>query len=133
MIDLGMSVFSFAKQSRLLNAQDFKAVFDDAHFKVHQPNFLFLAKLNTQHRLGLVVAKKKIRRAHERNRIKRLTRESFRLFQQIDFPIDIVVMPKMGIEQVSNTELLQQLETAWARLQYLAHKHSHKFSSPSLS
>lgn len=126
-----MSVLSFTKQSRLLTAQDFKTVFDDAQFKVHQPNFLFLARLNSHHRLGLVVAKKKIRRAHERNRIKRLTRESFRLFQRIQYPIDIVVMPKVGIEQVSNAELSQQLETAWARLQYLARKHSHSFSSPS--
>lgn len=128
-----MSLYRFSRSARLSNAADFKGVFDDAQFKVHQPNFLFLAKLNQyqHHRLGLVVAKKKVRRAHERNRIKRLTRESFRLFQQQSFPLDIVVLPKVGIEHVSNADLLKQLGVSWAKLQHLAKK-QHTPPSPSL-
>lgn len=123
-----MALYSFSKASRLGNANDFKCVFDDAQYKVHQPQFLILAKLNTlnHHRLGLVVAKKKVRRAHERNRIKRLARESFRLLGQSTFSMDIVVMPKIGIEQVSNQDLSQQLKFSWSRLQYLAQKKSHQ-------
>ena len=95
-------------------------------FKVHQPHFLFLAKYSEQQtsRLGIVVAKKKVRRAHERNRVKRLARESFRLNQQQLDVLDIVVMPKLGIEAVPNAELHQQLQFAWQKLQRLAKKHS---------
>lgn len=47
-------------------------------------------------RIGLTVAKKNVKRAHERNRIKRLTRESFRLRQHELPPMDFVVVAKEG-------------------------------------
>ncbi|EPF81712.1 ribonuclease P protein component [Acinetobacter rudis] len=120
-----MPLYSFGTERRLRCAADFKGVFDGALLKVHQPHFLFLATINKQpnSRLGLVVAKKKVRRAHERNRIKRLARESFRLNQQHIDMLDIVVMPKVGIETISNAELHQQLQMAWLKLQRLAKKH----------
>ena len=121
-----MALYSFGTNVRLHCAADFKSVFDGALFKVHQPHFLFLAKPSEQpkSRLGLVVAKKKVRRAHERNRIKRLARESFRLHQQQLALIDIVVMPKLGIE----TDLTQQLQLAWRKLNRLVHKHQNTIS-----
>ncbi|WP_333664025.1 ribonuclease P protein component [Acinetobacter sp.] len=128
-----MSLYSFGTESRIRCAADYKSVFDGALFKVHQPHFLFLAKLTEQpkSRLGIVVAKKKVRRAHERNRVKRLARESFRVHQaQFNADIDIVVMPKMGIEAISNQELYQQLDFAWQKLQRLAKKHSKVVVTP---
>lgn len=118
------TLYGFSTEVRIRCAADYKSVFDGALFKVHQPHFLFLAKLTEQpkSRLGIVVAKKKVRRAHERNRVKRLARESFRLHQQ-QLTLDIVVMPKMGIEAVPNAELHQQLQFAWQKLQRLAKKH----------
>ena len=127
-----MSLYSFSPSVRIRCAADYKCVFDGALFKVHQPHFLFLAKVSEQphSRLGIVVAKKKVRRAHERNRIKRLARESFRLNQQQIDLLDIVVMPKIGIEAIPNAELHQQLQFAWQKLQRLVKKHS-KTISPS--
>ena len=122
-----MALYSFSTDLRIRCAADYKSVFDGALFKVHQPHFLFLAKLTEQpkSRLGIVVAKKKVRRAHERNRIKRLARESFRLHQpNFGSDIDVVVMPKVGIETITNAELYQQLDFAWQKLQRLAKKHS---------
>ncbi len=128
-----MTLYSFGHDVRIHCAADYKSVFDGALFKVHQPHFLFLAKITEQpqSRLGIVVAKKKVRRAHERNRIKRLARESFRLNQQNIDLLDIVVMPKVGIETIPNAELHQQLQFAWQKLQRLVKKH-HKIaiSSP---
>ncbi len=121
-----MPLYSFGTELRLRCAADFKGVFDGALLKVHQPHFLFLATVEKKpnSRLGLVVAKKKVRRAHERNRIKRLARESFRLHQaQFNADIDIVVMPKLGIDAITNQELHQQLDFAWQKLQRLAKKH----------
>lgn len=122
-----MTLYNFSTDVRIRCAADYKSVFDGALFKVHQPHFLFLAKHSElpNSRLGLVVAKKKVRRAHERNRIKRLARESFRLHQpNFGSDIDIVVMPKVGIEAITNAELYQQLDFAWQKLQRLAKKHS---------
>ena len=123
-----MTLLGFARHQRLCCAADFKGVFDVALFKVHQPTFLLLA-IPTQlrnGRIGLVVAKKKVRRAHERNRVKRLARESFRLHQQQLAHFDIVIMPKQGVEAVSNADIHLQLQLAWQKLQRIARKqHSH--------
>ena len=126
------SLYGFSTAVRIHCAADYKAVFDGALVKVHQPHFLFLAKISESRnsRLGIVVAKKKVRRAHERNRVKRLARESFRLHQQQLDDLDIVIMPKVGIEAVSNAELHQQLQFAWQKLNRLAKKHTKIAPSP---
>lgn len=126
------SLYGFSTAVRIHCAADYKAVFDGALVKVHQPHFLFLAKISESpnSRLGIVVAKKKVRRAHERNRVKRLARESFRLHQQQLDDLDIVIMPKVGIEAVSNAELHQQLQFAWQKLNRLAKKHTKIAPSP---
>lgn len=127
-----MTSYSFSPEVRIRCAADYKCVFDDALFKVHQPHFLFLATCTKQpkSRLGIVVAKKKVRRAHERNRIKRIARESFRLHQHDLDLLDIVVMPKSGIDAVANVDLHKQLEFAWQKLQRLVKKHQ-KIAVPS--
>ena len=126
------TIYGFSTDVRIHCAADYKSVFDGALFKVHQPHFLFLAKYTEQpnSRLGIVVAKKKVRRAHERNRVKRLARESFRLHQQQLDQLDIVVMPKNGIDAIPNAELHQQLQFAWQKLNRLAKKHSKIVPSP---
>ena len=126
------TIYGFSTDVRIHCAADYKSVFDGALFKVHQPHFLFLAKYTEQpnSRLGIVVAKKKVRRAHDRNRVKRLARESFRLHQQQLDQLDIVVMPKNGIDAIPNAELHQQLQFAWQKLNRLAKKHSKIAPSP---
>ncbi|MBF7689104.1 ribonuclease P protein component [Acinetobacter rathckeae] len=128
-----MTLYSFSTKFRIRCAADYKSVFDDALLKVHQPHFLFLATISEQEnsRLGIIVAKKKVRRAHERNRVKRLARESFRLNQKNLGLLDIVIMPKKGIEAISNEELHQQLQSAWYKLQRLAKKRKDTIASPS--
>jgi ribonuclease P protein component len=67
-------------------------------------------------RIGLVIAKKKIKRAHERNRVKRLARESFRLHQAELPALDIVLMEKADAQHLPNDVLHQELGLAWRQL-----------------
>ena len=67
-------------------------------------------------RLGLAVAKKRLKRAVDRNRIKRLIRESFRQHRAILGGLDIVVLVKAGIEQADNRALLRALQRHWRHL-----------------
>lgn len=97
----------FDKSLRLLNAHDYKAVFDGASLKVSSPQILFLARLNghTSPRLGLVIAKKNVRLAVERNRVKRIIRENFRQQQSQLEGLDIVVLARRGLDTLGNPEL----------------------------
>jgi ribonuclease P protein component len=114
----GSKSFRFTKSLRLLCAADFKPVFDDAPFRASHQYFLILARLNNQPsaRLGLVMAKKHMRLAVERNRMKRLIRESFRLQQQELAGLDIVVLSRKGMDSLSNSEFSQQLTQQWQRI-----------------
>lgn len=69
-----------------------------------------------QPRLGLVVSRKCARRAVDRNRIKRVIRDSFRCNQARLGAWDIVVIGRPGIEQRANSEIAAALEQHWVRL-----------------
>lgn len=119
---------SFGKNLRLLNASDFKAVFDDAPIRASHQHLLILSRTNTPGtdqdittqnetpRLGLVIAKKNVRLAVERNRIKRIARESFRL-QQDKLPgVDAVVLARRGLDKLDSAELHKLFNKQWARV-----------------
>src|SRR5690348_6403763 len=67
-------------------------------------------------RLGLAVSKRVSKRAVERNRIKRLVRESFRRARLRLPPIDLVVMARDVAAGVPGNELLVELDALWRRL-----------------
>lgn len=67
-------------------------------------------------RLGLVIGKKNIRLAVQRNRAKRLIRESFRLRQQAIPALDIVVLARRGLDKQNNSQLHAELNTLWDKL-----------------
>ncbi len=67
-------------------------------------------------RLGLAISKKNARRAVDRNRIKRLIRESFRLNHAHLPAIDLVVMAKPVTRHADNRQITQSLKQHWHRL-----------------
>ncbi|MGX2969369.1 ribonuclease P protein component [Ursidibacter sp. B-7004-1] len=107
---------TFSRELRLLAPVQFKAVFEQP-FRASTPQLTLLARENSLEnpRLGLTVAKKHLKRAHDRNRIKRIVRESFRLKQQQLPYYDFVFVAKAGIGKLSNTELFEILEKLWQR------------------
>ena len=68
-------------------------------------------------RLGLIISKKSIRRAVDRNRVKRLVRESFRLNQARLGGLDVVVMSRAGLGEAPHPKLRAVLDKHWGVLE----------------
>ena len=116
--------FKFERTARLLCASDFQAVFDQADLKVSTSELLFLARNNQlgHARLGLVIAKKNIRLAVQRNRVKRIVRDTFRLHQHQLKGIDVIVLARGGLDQSSNSQIHSACNTLWHQLAKRADK-----------
>ena len=114
-----MSEYSYPKKSRLLTAAEFTAVFNSNQYKVANRHFLILAlqQPDKHSRLGTVVAKKNISKAVQRNRIKRLIRESFRHQQSTLTNFDLVVLVRKGADSLRNIEVSKSLARLWRDLQ----------------
>lgn len=93
----------FLRADRLLNARDYSRVFAGAT-RTSDRYFTVLARPNEQShaRLGLVVAKKNIKTAVQRNRVKRVIRETFRSAKCALPPHDLVVIVKASAGVASN-------------------------------
>lgn len=118
--------FGFTRQLRLLNAADFRTVFDQVDVKAPSEHCLLLARRNQESspRIGFILSKKNIKRAVHRNRVKRFTREYVRLHQQ-DLPsLDIVFMGRKGIDQLTDEQLHTLLQKQFQKLAKRAQRHS---------
>jgi len=74
--------------------------------------------------LGLAIARKHIKRAVGRNRIKRQIRESFRQHQVMLAGIDIVVTLRKDASRLSNQQIQQNLVKHWHSLKQKCEKFS---------
>ena len=94
------------EDTRLLKPEQYEKVFQSPNIKQGNKYLLCLAHGTTlpYPRLGLVVAKKKIPLAVNRNRFKRLAREHFRKhFSQLP-PMDLIVLARRDISGLSRLE-----------------------------
>ena len=107
----------FKPRARLLKPAEFSRVFKKA-IRSSDRMLTILAAPNDlgYPRLGLAIAKKHAKRAVDRNRIKRIIRESFRHNQDNLPAIDLVVMAKPQTKSAMNPELFASLEHHWARM-----------------
>lgn len=108
----------FPRSARLLTRHDYGRVFAKP-LRSTDACFTLLGRINGREmpRLGLAIAKKHARRAVDRNRIKRLVRESFRGCRHQIGGIDIVVLSRPGIATRSRDEVRASLDKHW---EYLA-------------
>lgn len=113
-----MNKQAFGKSRRLLTPQAFQAVFDGPPFRASHRYLLVLARPGPGPgpRLGLIVAKKHIRLACQRNRIKRLIRESFRHRQDQLANLDVIVLARKGLDEQNNAAIAQLLDQQWQRI-----------------
>lgn len=113
-----MGKLSFGKSLRLLKSAEFQVVFNNAPLRASHQHFLILAKPNKLEtpRLGLVIAKKYIRLSVQRNRVKRLIRESFRHQQEHLQGLDVIVLARRGLDLLDNPKISRELEKQWQRI-----------------
>lgn len=104
----------FPRANRLTDGADFDLVFkqparsSDRFFTV-----LYRGNDLGYPRIGLAIAKKRVRRAVARNRLKRIIRDSFRHAKNQLLGADIVIMARDRTELAENKELFSSLEKHW--------------------
>jgi ribonuclease P protein component len=113
----------YPRSRRLLQAREFGCVFEQAEYRVSSRNFLVLGRLNLAgcSRLGLIISKKKVGNAVKRNRVKRLCREVFRTRPGTPESMDIVIVARVGLNEIDNQTLVRQLGKSFDQL---VQKHS---------
>jgi len=105
---------SFPRELRLTRATEFRQVFD-RNKRVGDANITILVgnKVGVVPRLGFAVARKQIVKAVQRNRLKRIFRESFRKNQHRLPARDIVIMVRRSIMLIDSARLNSNLEKHW--------------------
>ena len=128
---------SFPRNRRLLRPAEFARVFS-RNYKVSDRYWTILARQNEEPsaRLGMAIAKKRAKRAVDRNRLKRIVRENFRRHRQAldltadsadaDKPLltspqitgglDLVVMNRDAAATADNGKLNQSLQALFRQL-----------------
>jgi len=135
----------FERTRRLLTASDFNGVFRGNNKRFGNRYWTLLVVIQQEAeasgslksadsarsaRMGLAIAKKRARRAVDRNRLKRLARESFRLQLENLGSVDVVVMNRDPAALAESAELRHKLDDLWRQVADFSAK-SGGFSKPS--
>jgi len=110
--------YGFPETLRIKTAGEYDYVFASP-CRVANRCFTALARPNQQAhpRLGLIISKRCAKSAVQRNRLKRLIRESFRHSQAGLAGLDIVVIGKQAAVSKTNQELFSLLHRQWLELE----------------
>ena len=116
--DESIVFFHLSSNQKLLTSDNYNFVFSKSQ-RFGNKSFTVLARKNDlgHPRLGLAISKKCAKRAVDRNRIKRIFRESFRLHQHILPSVDIIAMCKSDVLKLDKKEMHKQIETQWRFMQ----------------
>jgi ribonuclease P protein component len=112
-----MGLFSLPRTARLLKPGDFAALKGRSK-RIGVRHFLaeFCPNDKLSCRLGQAVSRRVSKRAVDRNRIKRLVRESYR-HARTELPcVDILLIARSSAVQTPATELREDLSALWKKL-----------------
>jgi len=111
--------FAFTRQQRLLSSAQYKHVLSKGK-RVSGKYFRLCgasrAEVDTGPRLGLTIAKRSVKKSVDRNRVKRLARESFRYQQAKMSAIDVVVFANPSVVGADLADLRRHLDRQWLQL-----------------
>jgi ribonuclease P protein component len=107
----------FPRAARLVRAADYRLVFAGP-LRVKGRFFVVIARPNGAQpaRLGLAISRKQASRAVDRNRLKRIVRESFREHKQTLAGHDCVVLCRNPAKLAGNRELFESLALHWQQI-----------------
>ncbi len=113
----------FSRNRIGMHKSDFQRVFRENQ-KSGDSMLLVLARPNglKWSRLGLAISKKHLPAAVDRNRIRRIIRESFMLNQPFAKPVDTVVLNRQGILNKDNHSVFQSLSGHWNKINHMLSK-----------
>jgi len=113
------SSLAFTRQQRLLSPAQYKHVLSKGK-RVSGKYFRLcgIARADNEAgpRLGLTIAKRSAKKAVDRNRVKRLARESFRHQQAKLGAIDVVVFANPSVVGADSADLRRHLDRQWQQL-----------------
>lgn len=115
----GNKSYKFPKESRLLKQKDFDRVYRQGKsYNDQNFSFYFLEKTGPPARLGLVVGKE-VGKATQRNKTKRVIKETFRTNKKLFGYMDIIIRPSSKIGKLEKKKikkiLLESLTQICAR------------------
>ncbi len=101
--------YLFPRARRIRTHREFQRLY--AQGRLYQDEYfrIFYLKKDSSEagRLGLSVSKK-LGKAHNRNRIRRLLREVFRLYPELSVGLDLIVQPKTEAAALKNGQLRER-------------------------
>ncbi|NND90690.1 MAG: ribonuclease P protein component [Granulosicoccus sp.] len=115
--DVAQEKLAFPRTARLLSTADYSQVF--ARSKRYTDRYwTILVRVDdaSPARLGLAIAKKRARRAVDRNRLKRVAREAFRHNRSALTGLDMVVMNRDAATSAASCELREALEALFLKM-----------------
>jgi ribonuclease P protein component len=106
----------FSSRQRLHTSKDFGRVFADPA-RSSDRYFTILARPNSRDgaRLGLTISRRAAKKAVDRNKLKRLAREAFRMQQSLP-AWDFVVLAKVGADRTDRRLLRESLDRLFTHL-----------------
>ncbi len=111
--------FAFTRHQRLLSPAQYKHVLSRGK-RVSGKYFRLCGAPSVDGtdfpRLGLTIAKRSVKRSVDRNRVKRLARESFRHQQSSMSAIDVVVFANPSVVGADLMDLRRHLDRQWQQL-----------------